>query len=93
MWEFAQIIRNGVKICSQKEKKDHKASEAVDYVSGEVSAKYDAVKDLELEGKVAFKKNISAEKIGDYEVLGTKLFFEEPARYIHSYELKGTLNT
>ena len=67
-----------------------KAGDRVDYVSGEVSAKYDAVKDLELEGKVAFKKNISAEKIGDYEVLGTKLFEEGPARYIHSYELKGT---
>uniref|UniRef100_UPI0025987E37 hypothetical protein n=1 Tax=uncultured Sneathia sp. TaxID=278067 RepID=UPI0025987E37 len=32
----------------------------------------------------------SGEKIGDYEVLGTKLFVEGPARYIHSYELKGT---
>ena len=29
-------------------------------------------------------------KIGDYEVLGTKLFREKEARYIHSYELKGT---
>ncbi|MBE3031542.1 hypothetical protein IMK15_06245 [Sneathia sp. DSM 16631] len=74
----------------RKIEKDHKASEAVEYVSGEVSAKYDTVKDLELEGKVAFKKNISGEKIGDYEVLGTKLFKESPARYIHSYELKGT---
>ena len=74
----------------RKIEKDHKASEAVEYVSGEVSAKYDAVKDLELEGKVAFKKNVSGEKIGDYEVLGTKLFVEGPARYIHSYELKGT---
>ena len=74
----------------RKIEKDHKASEAVEYVSGEVSAKYDAVKDLELEGKVAFKKNVSGEKIGDYEVLGTKLFVEESARYIHSYELKGT---
>ncbi|WP_288866734.1 hypothetical protein [uncultured Sneathia sp.] len=74
----------------RKIEKDHKASEAVEYVSGEVSAKYDAVKDLELEGKVAFKKNVSGEKIGDYEVLGTKLFEEGPARYIHSYELKGT---
>ena len=74
----------------RKIEKDHKASEAVEYVSGEVSAKYDAVKDLELEGKVAFKKNVSGEKIGDYEVLGTKLFKESPARYIHSYELKGT---
>ena len=71
-------------------KKDHKAAEAVDYVSGEVSAKYDAVKDLELEGKVAFKKNVSGEKIGDYKVLETKLFEEKEARYIHSYELKGT---
>ena len=68
-----------------------KAGDRVDYVSGEASAKYDAVKDLELEGKVAFKKNFkSGEKIGDYEVLGTKLFKEVPARYIHSYELKGT---
>jgi len=75
----------------RKIEKGHKASEAVDYVSGEASAKYDAVKDLELEGKVAFKKNIkSGEKIGDYEVLGTKLFKEVPANYIHSYELKGT---
>ena len=71
-------------------KKDHKAAEAVDYVSGEVSAKYDAVKDLELECKVAFKKNVSGEKIGDYKVLETKLFEEKEARYIHSYELKGT---
>ena len=69
---------------------NHKAAEAVDYVSGEVSAKYDAVKDLELEGKVAFKKNVSGEKIGDYEVLGTKLFTKKVAKYIHSYELKGT---
>ncbi|WP_375168234.1 hypothetical protein ABZU05_06050 [Sneathia vaginalis] len=74
----------------RKLEKDQKVSEAVYYVSGEVSAKYDAVKDLELEGKVAFKKNISGEKIGDYEVLGTKLFEESAARYIHSYELKGT---
>ncbi|WP_288862579.1 hypothetical protein [uncultured Sneathia sp.] len=74
----------------RKIEKDHKASEAVEYVSGEASAKYDGVKDLELEGKVAFKKNVSGEKIGDYEVLGTKLFVEESARYIHSYELKGT---
>ena len=74
----------------RKIEKGHKASEAVDYVSGEASAKYDAVKDLELEGKVAFKKNIkSGEKIEKYEVLGIKLFEESPARYIHSYELKG----
>ena len=75
----------------RKIEKNQKASEAVDYVSGEVSAKYDAVKDLELEGKVAFKKNFkSTEKIGDYKVLETKLFEEKEARYIHSYELKGT---
>ena len=74
----------------RKIEKNHKASEAVEYVSGEVSAKYDGVKDLELEGKVAFKKNVSGEKIGDYKVLETKLFEEAPARYIHSYELKGT---
>ena len=68
-----------------------KAGDRVDYVSGEASAKYDGVKYLELEGKVAFKKNFkSGEKIGDYEILGTKLFTEVPARYIHSYELKGT---
>ena len=67
-----------------------KAGDRVDYVSGEVSAKYDAVKDLELEGKVAFKKNISAKNIEKYEVLGIELFSEGPARYIHSYELKGT---
>ena len=65
-------------------------SEAVDYVSGEVSAKYDAVKDLELEGKVSFKKNISAKEIDDYKALETKLFEKGNARYIHSYELKGT---
>ncbi|AKC95054.1 hypothetical protein VC03_00395 [Sneathia vaginalis] len=67
-----------------------KAGDRVDYVSGEASAKYDAVKDLELEGKVAFKKNISGKEIGDYEILGTKLFEKANARYIHSYELKGT---
>ncbi|WP_288777961.1 hypothetical protein [uncultured Sneathia sp.] len=75
----------------KKIEENHKASEAVDYVSGEASAKYDAVKDLELEGKVAFKKNFkSTEKIGDYKVLETKLFEKKEARYIHSYELKGT---
>ncbi|MBE2990121.1 hypothetical protein IMK14_05710, partial [Sneathia sp. DSM 16630] len=74
----------------RKLKKDEKASKAVDYVSGEVSAKYDAVKDLELEGKVSFKKNISAEEIDDYKILETKLFEKGNARYIHSYELKGT---
>ncbi|WP_392445440.1 hypothetical protein ACF3OF_06850 [Sneathia vaginalis] len=68
-----------------------KAGDRVDYVSGEVSAKYDAVKDLALEGKVAFKKSISVKNVGDYEVLGTKLFAKEVvAEYIHSYELKGT---
>ena len=68
-----------------------KAGDRVDYVSGEVSAKYDAVKDLELEGKVAFKKSISVKNVGDYEVLGKKLFAKEvEAEYIHSYELKGT---
>ena len=68
-----------------------KAGDRVDYVSGEASAKYDAVKDLVLEGKAAFKKNFkSGEKIEKYEVLGIKLFEESPARYIHSYELKGT---
>ena len=74
----------------RKLKKDEKASEAVDYVSGEISAKYDAVKDLELEGKVSFKKNISAKEIDDYKALETKLFEKGNARYIHSYELKGT---
>ena len=67
-----------------------KAGDRVDYVSGEASAKYDGVKDLELEGKVSFKKNISAEEIDDYKVLETKLFEKGNARYIHSYELKGT---
>ena len=74
----------------KKIEENHKASEAVDYVSGKASAKYDAVKDLELEGKVSFKKNISAEEIDDYKVLETKLFEKGNARYIHSYELKGT---
>ena len=83
-------VKANVEIKHNYAKTVTKAGDRVDYVSGEVSAKYDAVKDLELEGKVAFKKNISAEKIGDYEVLGTKLFKESPARYIHSYELKGT---
>ncbi|WP_288862894.1 hypothetical protein [uncultured Sneathia sp.] len=67
-----------------------KAGDRVDYVSGEASAKYDAVKDLELEGKVAFKKNISGKEIEKYEVLGTELFTKKDAKYIHSYELKGT---
>ena len=75
----------------RKIEQGHKASEAVDYVSGEVSAKYNAVKDLELEGKVAFKKNIkSSLNIEKYEVLGTELFGKGFARYIHSYEIKGT---
>ena len=83
-------VKANVEIKHNYAKTVTKAGDRVDYVSGEVSAKYDAVKNLELEGKVAFKKNISAEKIGEYEVLGTKLFKESPARYIHSYELKGT---
>ena len=85
-------VKANVEIKHNYIKKDNaKAEDIVHYVSGEVSAKYDAVKDLELEGKVAFKKNIkSGEEIGDYEVLGTKLFAKVPANYIHSYELKGT---
>ena len=72
-------------------KANAKAEDIVHYVSGEVSAKYNAVKDLELEGKVAFKKNINPNgKIEKYEVLGTELFGKSAARYIHSYELKGT---
>jgi len=38
---------------------DHKAAEAVDYVKGEVSAKYDATKDFAVEGKAGFKVNVS----------------------------------
>ena len=84
-------VKANVEIKHDYAKTVTKAGDRVDYVSGEASAKYDGVKDLELEGKVAFKKNFkSGEKIGDYEVLGTKLFKESPARYIHSYELKGT---
>ncbi|AKC95042.1 hypothetical protein VC03_00320 [Sneathia vaginalis] len=84
-------VKANVEIKHDYAKTVTKAGDRVDYVSGEASAKYDGVKDLELEGKVAFKKNFkSGEKIGDYEVLGTKLFKEVPARYIHSYELKGT---
>ena len=84
-------VKANVEIKHDYAKTVTKAGERVDYVSGEVSAKYDAVKDLELEGKAAFKKNIkSGEKIGKYEVLGIKLFEESPARYIHLYELKGT---
>ena len=72
-------------------KANAKAEDIVHYVSGEVSAKYNAVKDLELEGKVAFKKNIkTGENIEKYEVLGTELFKKSKANYIHSYELKGT---
>ena len=84
-------VKANVEIKHDYAKTVAKAGDRVDYVSGEASAKYDGVKDLELEGKVAFKKNFkSGEKIGDYEVLGTKLFKEAIARYIHSYELKGT---
>ena len=61
-------------------------------LEGQASYKYDAVKDLELEGKVAFMKSIYGENTEDYEVLGIKLFFCSgvPVRYMHSYELKGT---
>ena len=83
-------VKANVEIKHNYAKTVTKAGDRVDYVSGEASAKYDGVKDLELEGKVAFKKNVSGEKIGDYKVLETKLFEEAPARYIHSYELKGT---
>ena len=40
-------------------KKDQKAAKAVDYVKGEVSAKYDAIKDFAVEGKAGFKVNVS----------------------------------
>ena len=40
-------------------KKDQKAAEAVNYVKGEVSAKYDAIKDFAVEGKAGFKVNVS----------------------------------
>ncbi|WP_288771379.1 hypothetical protein [uncultured Sneathia sp.] len=84
-------VKANVEIKHNYAKTVAKAGDRVDYVSGEASAKYDAVKDLELEGKVAFKKNFkSTEKIGDYKVLETKLFEKKEARYIHSYELKGT---
>ena len=84
-------VKANVEIKHDYAKTVTKAGDRVDYVSGEISAKYDAVKDLTLEGKVAFKKNFkSGEKIEKYEVLGIKLFEESPARYIHSYELKGT---
>ena len=84
-------VKANVEIKHDYAKTVTKAGERVDYVSGEASAKYDAVKDLELEGKVAFKKNFkSGEKIEKYKVLGIELFKETPARYIHSYELKGT---
>ncbi|WP_375168232.1 hypothetical protein ABZU05_06040 [Sneathia vaginalis] len=83
-------VKANVEIKHDYAKTVAKAGDRVDYVSGEASAKYDAVKDLELEGKVAFKKNISGKEIGDYEILGTKLFVKANARYIHSYELKGT---
>ena len=39
--------------------KDQKAAKAVDYVKGEVSAKYDAIKDFAVEGKAGFKVNVS----------------------------------
>ncbi len=84
-------VKANVEIKHDYAKTVTKAGDRVDYVSGEISAKYDAVKDLTLESKVAFKKNFkSGEKIEKYEVLGIKLFEESPARYIHSYELKGT---
>ncbi|WP_288862753.1 hypothetical protein [uncultured Sneathia sp.] len=38
---------------------NHKAAEAVNYVKGEVSAKYDAIKDFAVEGKAGFKVNVS----------------------------------
>jgi len=43
----------------RKIEQDHKAAEAVDYVSGEASAKYDAIKDFAVEGKAGFKVNVS----------------------------------
>ena len=49
-------------------KENHKAAEAVDYVKGEVSAKYDAIKDFAVEGKAGFKVNVSKFLVsnGDY---------------------------
>ena len=59
-------------------------------LEGQASYKYAAVKDLELEGKVAFKKYFKSSKnTGDYEALGIILFGGSRPRYMHSYELKG----
>lgn len=66
------------------------AKDAFKYVQGKVEATYDKVKDVKLEGKVSFKRNVAEGKVGDYEILGHKLYKEAPARYIHSYEMKGT---
>ncbi len=41
------------------EEQNPKAAKAVDYVKGEVSAKYDAIKDFAVEGKAGFKVNVS----------------------------------
>jgi len=41
------------------DKNEPKAAKAVDYVKGEVSAKYDATKDFAVEGKAGFKVNVS----------------------------------
>ena len=41
------------------EKQNPKAAKAVDYVKGEVSAKYDAIKDFAVEGKAGFKVNVA----------------------------------
>ena len=38
---------------------NQKAAEAVDYVKGEVSAKYDATKDFAVEGEAGFKVNVT----------------------------------
>ncbi|WP_288892107.1 hypothetical protein [uncultured Sneathia sp.] len=50
------------------EKQNPKAAKAVDYVKGEVSAKYDAIKDFAVEGKAGFKVNVSKFLVsnGDY---------------------------
>ena len=41
------------------DKNEPKAAKAVDYVKGEVSAKYDATKDFAVEGKAGFKVNVA----------------------------------
>ena len=77
----------------------HKASEAVDYVKGNVELAYDGIKDLRIDGKIDFTVNVNGPKelgnikLGDYNLKDLELVGElrkEPVDFVHTYNAKLT---